>query len=418
MDEPVVLIVDNFADQASVFGDLLERLEKKDVVILAADRTYRFRYISQILSGISFTQYNELSLRVVDVDRLIDGYVKYGLVGSQLAVRNKREFSRRAVGDPIAVACSRILNDFRPLDSIIDGILAESTSVEKDRYLVVALAQFCFRGGVRYEVLASAIRRAGLKDQLRKDHVLPLAFYDDRSNSFVIPQNSTLAQRMLTLESQNNRPRLLEAFVALANQIASRVNRKAIRGRSPEARLAGRLFDFDSVTGELLKELAFDFYQRTQETWQWNSRYWEQIALLHLSRYYLSPGTQDGLEDLKWATQHARHAVAIEHHPLPLTTLGKILLAQMSVKGFSLASSFAEAYENLTEAIRLEKSWSRKAIQPYISLFRGTADFVGQRGVLSVKQLENIQSLARDGEKTFRRDQEMLEALTGLRAVL
>jgi hypothetical protein len=72
----------------------------------------------------------------------------------------------------------------------------------------------------------------------------------------------------------------------------------------------------------------------------------------------------------------------------------------------------------LTEAISLEKSWSRKAIQPYISLFRGTTDFVIRKGVLSMKQLEAIQNLAKEAEKTFGRDQEMQEALAGLRQVL
>ena len=273
MDDPLVLIVDNLADQVSVFGELLDRLEKKDVVILAADRSYRFRYIEQALSGVEYTIYKDLALRPLDVERLIERYVKFGLVGSHSALKNKREFSRRVSNDPIAVACSRILNDFRPLDKIIAEIFGESTHVERERYRVAALAQHCFRGGVRYDVLASAINRAGLQDQLRKDHVLPLAYYDNRTNSFIIPQNATLAQRVLTLESQNNRAQLLESFVILANQIASRVNRKTIRSRSPESRLAGRLFDFDSVAGELLKDRAFEFYQRTQETWQWNSRY-------------------------------------------------------------------------------------------------------------------------------------------------
>lgn len=417
MDEPLVLIVDNFADQVSVFAELVDTLEKKDVVVLAADRTYRFRYIQQALSGVSYTEYNDLALRPLDVERLIDNYVKFGLVGAKPALKNKNEFARRVSNDPIAVACSRILNDFRPLDKIISEIWSESTQVEKDRYLIAALAQHCFRGGVRYDVLASAVARPGLKDQLRKDHVLPLAFYDDRSASFLIPQNATLAQRVLTTASQDNRPRLLEACVALANQIAPRVNRKTIRGRSPESRLAGRLFDFDSVAGDLLKDLAFEFYQRTQDAWQWNSRYWEQLALLHLAKYFVAHTSSD-LSDLNFAAQHARHAVAIEHHPLPLTTLGKILLAQMGVRGFSLSASYAEAYEKLTEAIQLEKSWSRKAIQPYVTLFRGTTEYVLQKGVLSMKQIETIQALAKDAEKIFGRDPEMQDVLGGLRTAL
>jgi hypothetical protein len=410
IDDPLVIIVDNFADQVTVFRDLLDRFEKKDVVVVAADRSYRFRYISQALSGTPYTIYNSLPLRPIDCERLIANYVGLGLVGSKSAIRNKKEFIKRIVDDPIAVACSRILNDFRPLDRIIDDILRDSSEPERRRYYIAALAQYCFRGGVRYDVVSSAVGREGLTRQLHKDHSLPLAFYD-RTNSFVVPQNSTLAQRILQLAADNNRDWLLEIFVALANQIAPRVNRKTLKRRSPEARLAGRLFDFDSVTDELLKEKAPDFYQRTQIAWQWNSRYWEQIALMHLAQYFASPQSPTGLQALTDATQHARHAVSIEHHPLPLTTLGKILLAQMTVKGFSLTSTYAEAYEHLTDAIILEESWSRKAIQPYILLFRGTNDFMARGGVLSKKQTEKLTALAKEARGQWGRDQDMIDAL-------
>ncbi len=45
IDDPLVIVVDNFADQVPAFSDILDRLEKKDVVILAAERTYRNRYV-------------------------------------------------------------------------------------------------------------------------------------------------------------------------------------------------------------------------------------------------------------------------------------------------------------------------------------------------------------------------------------
>src|SRR5579864_578478 len=129
---------------------------------------------------------------------------------------------------------------------------------------------------------------------------------------------------MLSRLSQNDRQLLLEIFIALATQIAPRVNRNTVKRRAPEARLASRLFDFDSVVDELLKEKASEFYARMQPVWQWNSKYWEQVALMHLSKYYAEPNAADGKDALRQAAQDARHAVSIEHHPLPLTTLGKI----------------------------------------------------------------------------------------------
>jgi SIR2-like domain len=417
IDEPLVLIVDNFADQVTVFRDLLDRIEKKDVVIVAADRSYRFRYIIQALSGAPYSLFNGLPLRLTDCEGLIANYVGHGLVGSRSAIRNKRDFIKKIVDDPVAVACSRILNDFHPLDKIITDILSDSTDLQHRRYYTAALAQHCFRGGVRYAILSGAVAKDGLSAQLGRDHALPLAFFD-RTNSFVVPQNSTLAQRVLSLASETDRDLLLEIFVGLANQIASWVNRKTLKRRSPEARLAGRLFDFDSVTDELLKDKAPEFYQRTQTAWQWNSRYWEQLALMHLAQYFILPNTQKGRQALTDATQHARHAVAIENHPLPLTTLGKILLVQMTVTGFSLAATYTEAYEHLTNAIFLEESWSRKAIQPYILLFRGTADYSAHGGALSKRQSEKLVDLVQEARNRWGHDSDMTTALEPIQALV
>ena len=418
MDDPVVIVADNFADQVPAFNDILDRLEKKDVVILAAERSYRSRYLEQALSGIQFQKFSDLELRQIDIRRLIDKYIQFGLVGSRDAISNREHFTRQLVSDPIAIACCRILNDFRPLDRIIAEVLEDSDSEQRNRYLISALAQHCFSGGIRYTVLASAIGSDGLKDQMRTDHPLPLAFFNDRSNSFVVPQNATLASRILLLSSNSDRERLFNIFVALANGIAPRVNLEAIRRRSPEARLAGRLFDFDSVTEVFLQEYAFKFYEAAQAAWQWNSRYWEQVALLKLSIFHRAPDTQEGLEALEMAVQHARHSVSIEFHPFSLTTLGKALLAQMTVDGFQLTPTYGEAFEKLDAAIRLEKRRARVAVHPFITLFRGSKNFLDHGGKLSSGQYDSLRILMADASQQFPRDMEVQEVVGALQANL
>src|SRR5205823_6170871 len=54
------------------------------------------------------------------------------------------------------------------------------------------------------------------------------------------------------------------------------------------------------------------FYLRLESEWGWNSRYWEQRALLELEHNPML------------AVDHAENAVRIEYHPHPLTTLAKI----------------------------------------------------------------------------------------------
>jgi hypothetical protein len=101
--------------------------------------------------------------------------------------------------------------------------------------------------------------------------------------------------------------------------------------------------------------------------------------------------------------------VSVEEHPLPLTTLGKILLVQMTAKGYSAAAAYEEAYERLTDAIILEDKWHRKAVQPYVLLFRGTVDYIRVGGRLSQKQIEKIVSLLENAKTIWRRDKEIQE---------
>ena len=165
-----MIVVDNFADQVTAVRVLLETIEKKDVVVVAADRGYRYRHTwSGRFRRIPFTTYEDLSLHRIDCERLIISYVGHGLVGNPQAIKNKKEFVKKIAQDPIAVACSRILNDFRPLDRIIGDVLNDSSVADKERYYIAALAQYCFRGGVRYEVLSSAVRQEGLKEQVTKN---------------------------------------------------------------------------------------------------------------------------------------------------------------------------------------------------------------------------------------------------------
>lgn len=344
--------------------------------------------------------------------------MRFGLVGSHVAISKRDQFAKKLTTDPIAVACCRILNDFRPLDSIIAEILEDCDGRTRNRYLMTALAHHCYRAGVRYTVLADAESSDGLRDQIRKDHPLPLAFFNDRSNSFVVPQNATLADRVLKLASENDRENLLDTFVDLANAIAPRVNRNAIRSRSPEARLARRLFDFDAVLEVFLQEDAPRFYARTRDAWQWNSRYWEQVALLRLSTYYRTPDTEEGKDALSLAVQHARHAVSIELHPLSLTTLGQTLLAQMVVDGFSLTATYGEAFEKLGTAIELEKKWARMAVQPFVTLFRGSRQFLEHGGTLSGNQAEALRKLIKEANQKFPRDLEVKEVVVALQMYL
>lgn len=405
---PLVIVVDNFADQVTSFQGILDIITKRDVVVLAGERSSRRKYITQALSGIEFQSFVRSTLEKSEVFKLLDTFIKFGLIGDKRAITEQTKFADEVYKDPIAIACCRILNDLRPLDRIVTSMVEESNAIEMKRYLMAALARHCFSGGVRYSVVASAYQTENLNAQFQRSHPLPLAFINEHGGGgFVVPQNATLSTRMLEIVGLDKPDELLNAFIDLGNAIAPRVNRRTISQRTAEARLAGRLFDFDDVVEPFLTDKAYTFYEMTQGSWQWNSRYWEQVSQLHLSEYHKAPETAGGEEALDRAVQHARHAVSIESHPFPLTTLAQTLIAYMTLGGEVNVAAYEEAFEKLSLAIELERRRARMAVQPFVTLFRGSRVFLENGGQLSGERRENVERLVREAREQFPRDREV-----------
>ena len=414
IDRPIVVVVDNFADQVTSFVPIIEGIGGRQIVILASERSYRRRYVTQALSGLQYRPFNRLPLGRQEVEGLVDKYVGFGLVGESRAISERRAFANEAANDPIAVACCRILNDFRPLERIVEDIVRDGGEEERLRYVMTAVARHCFSGGIRYSIIASAYGNSGWDAQFRRDNPLPLAFVMDGGRGFVIPENTILSGRVLERYRREDVEFLFGVFVDLAIRIAPHVNRESIRRRSPEARLAGRLFDYDDVVEQLLGDRSGAFYDSTQEAWQWNSRYWEQVALLHLGRYRKGGTEDERREALGLAVQHARHAVSVERHPFTLTTLGQALIAEMTVGEIVSAGSYSEAFEKLNLAIRLERNRARMAVQPFITLFRGSRAYLERGGILSTSQTADLRRLIGEARGKFPRDGEIIDLSNGL----
>lgn len=417
VDGPMVVVIDNLAEQATALPDLLARLEKRDVIFVGAERSYRMKYLRQVLAAVAFDQTGGLPITTVEARRLIDHYADAGAIGDHSILKRKDEFAQKIKDDPIAVACCRILNDFRPLDRIVDSITADAGGPALDRYLGAALAQHCFYGGVRYEILIAAFGSSGVTVQFEVNNPLPLDFYDE-AHQFVIPENSTLSDRIIERFAAGDSDRMLETFVKLADELGPWVNRETIIARAPEPRLSGRLFDFDSVISKFLGSKAEEFYDRVKPAWKWNSRYWEQVALMNLARYLSSASSKDKMDHLNEAVTHARHAVAVEHHPFPLTTLGKVLFYNMVAPGMSMKESFDEAFERLSEAIAIEERRNRVAPQPYGVLFTGVPTYLSAGGHLDHQQRARLNQILDKASIKLASDREMQQQVSAVRQAL
>ena len=271
------------------------------------------------------------------------------------------------------VVC-RILNDFRPLDRIVDSLWKASGPEDRYCYLSVALAQHCYSSGLRYSML-QAIAGASHPVWRLLEPSAPLRLaHNVKDDEFVIALNSVVGERTLHRCQSSKKGQMFEAFVGLATALAPYVNRKASQRRSPEARLAGRLFDADKVVKPMLGDQAEPFYIKVQKQWEWNSRYWEQRALLIAD------------SDLELSLRYARSAVAIERHPYSLTTLGKLLFRSMGSSSTSRELPYNEALQVLSEAIELERHHSRITVHPAATLLSGTVRYLDSGGGLTHDQ--------------------------------
>jgi len=389
----LLLVVDGLADHAEQVVELLDDpVVARKIVVLAAERSYRKEYLDVVFGDGARATRRLLPLTTDECLQLFERYRRYGLIGSADAVRRPLEFAHRLMDDPVAVAVCRLMNDFRPLDAIVDSLWGAADPEDRHAYLCVALAQHCHRVGLRYSML-QAVAGPCVPIARLTDAEIPLRLaFSALDDDYVVAMNAIIAERILHRASRSDPDVVLTAFVTTASELAPYVNRRAIMQRSPEARLAGRLFDVDKVVRPLLGAKAESFYISVQDQWEWNSRYWEQRALLAAET------------DLRMGLQYARHAVAIELHPFPLTTLGKLLLRQMEVAPAEMHRVYAEAFEKLSAAIETEARRSRITVHPFSTLLSGTARYCDLGGELTPDQRYRIDEYAAEARTRFRTD--------------
>ena len=415
VDDNLFIFFDNIADNIGQVCDIFDTCEKPNLTFVACERSYRIPYLTEALRGTDYSITHGRDFDRNEAVSLIDLYGRHGLIGTQAAVNRRTVFAGQISRDPISVACCRILNDFRPLKDIIRSVWEDAGADERFRYLVSALATRCFRGGIRSELLRKVSGVSGWEKQLDPIEPLPISYSVEFGREFVKPLNESIAEQMLLFCAQNDLQLLLKAFVELGAVIASRVNRLAIRRRAPEARIAGSLFDYDRTVKPFLGDLSDEFYTEVSKSWLWNSRFWEQVALMHLDRFYTDPNSTAGVEAYRLALQHARHSTSIEWHPHPLTTLGKVLFSFSDATDVLDEEKFDEGQKCLYDAIMMEQKWARINVQPFKVYLTGTRRHLERGGRLSSLQFQGTRRILDISEKYFKDDPVVQDELVKLR---
>jgi hypothetical protein len=290
---PLILYCDDFADYVSRFAELYNQISRHDFVLVASERSYRINFIMQELGGIPYEVRSIAPFNKVEAQELI---LKMDSLG--LTAPNKMEWTleQQAIdisNDSISVAVCRIMNDFRPIEKIVSSLIDEADGSRLERYIACALASYCYKQGVKYSILSSAFENTDLEQQLHYRDILPLAFSDKNTRDYLIPCNPGLSFKMLQEVSEKQKDLMFDVYCGICAALSSYVTRTSMIQRTPEARMTGRLFDVDEVLAQFLGDRSEEFYVRMKRYWDWNSRYWEQLALLTIDKFWKQTPSKD-----------------------------------------------------------------------------------------------------------------------------
>lgn len=408
-----IVFVDNFADSLNTISLILEKMEKKDIIFVGAERDYRLGYIEGSFSGEEYVEVSgRLRLTKSEAFGIRNYHESAGL--STIQKLSDRRYLSESISRPIVEVSCRIQNSFKQIDNIVDDLSAECTASETSAYLTVALARYCFSNGVRRSCASEISDSDSIEFLLSDDAPLSLK-YSDFGKTFLTPKNALVGDRILSKTKKSDSRKLLKAFSDLAVSIAPRVNASAIKRKSPEAQLLGRLMDYDNNVKRFIDDYAEEYYGNLKKLCGWNARYWEQISLLKLDRFLASPEDTLLLEE---SIQHARSAIAAETHPFSLATLAKVLFKAMERTKSSRDTLFEEAWANITDADDRERRWSTRGATVFVICFSGVQKYIEMGGLLTGEQSERLRDMISETHRLKFKDKGIISRRESLQEII
>ncbi|NRD54466.1 SIR2 family protein [Corallococcus exiguus] len=386
VESPMVLMVDQVAEHGHQFSALVEQLSAagKKVFAIAAERTQRLFRVTDSLVGLG---YKDEHLRHLDKSEALALTVKLrqaGLLGRS-SRKSDEVLATGLVQKSLFVGLVVLNEDVPQLKNVVQSEMQDFDSDARLVYAIFSLAHSC-----GYPLKMSLAQRAsgvdsGSLSRLLKTSLRGLLKGLPPAGEYRETRHRIVAEAVVRELAGDE---LFGVYVRLAKTLAPYVNTKTLTDGTPEARLSARLLDFDDMVEPLLGKTAAAFYEEIKKDWAWNSRYWDQVALMKLDR--------DPLTALK----HAEQSVAIEFHPVSLTNLSKIRfrLAKIQAGTTHGARYLTEAIQSTRDAIRLSGKRQRREIQPFDVGIRGIVAYY--RALPSKKSFE-LDPKVRDAGNEF-----------------
>lgn len=373
IDRKVIIFFEDIAEMIDSAYVIFKKCNQK-VLILGTERKYRIKHIQNVL-GDQFDILENDKLTKRNVKELIDRYIGYGYVASEEVLRNVYNFINEYYKKPIGMIVCTILNDYAPIDLSIPKLIGEIDDVRLRLFIIAGLAAFIGRDGIRYSMLQMlAGRNYSIDELFVYDNTFRLTI-NTRNSDFVRPMNQLLMDRCIVYLSEKRIDFVQSCYIELVTLLSHRVSRESMKQRTYEARLAGKLLDYDDTVKRFFGKNSIGFYSSIQKNWEWNSRFWEQFALMSADR------------NLDKAIKYARQAVAIDNNIFPLTTLGTVLLQKSrKLRGMEAYLVFEEALSNLFRAFSLEERLGRSMVYPSRKIINGTHEYILLHGETLIKR--------------------------------
>jgi hypothetical protein len=204
---------------------------------------------------------------------------------------------------------------------------------------------------IRSAVVFAALRAPRVSEvfeEVFRGEMRGLVRWNDRE--YILPRHRVIGDE--TVSRFMTRDQVFSVSLNLALAVAPYVSKDSIRRKAPETRLAGALMDCDGLIVPKLGERAEEWYDELATAFGWNSRYWEQRALLSVKggRYAR-------------ARDFSEQAVGLERHPQTWTTCGFVKLVSAErdpgLSHGARAELLESGVEALEEAIYLAVKWDR-----------------------------------------------------------
>lgn len=311
----LALVVDSLADHVRQIRRLIEAYPANAprCLILGAERSRQKDHIQNNLEGITkstFVAIPHLSKsEALDLATKLRSAAKLG----RFSGRSDQQLSEQFAGTSQSSWAGQLLTillQVVPGGKFLDRLTSEWTGLgdetSKIFYGCVCLAA-AGESPLRSAVAFRAIAPHDGKEVFKKFSGPMRGLITWFDLEWLRPRHRVIAEA--TVRKCMSASEIFDISLRLGGALAPYVSRSTVMNRTPEARLARRIMDADGIVVPRLKKQAESWFQLLERHWGWNSRFWEQRALVALEEH-----------NYRRARDYAYQAVGLESHPLPMTT--------------------------------------------------------------------------------------------------